>query len=614
MPPESRIRPAIPACEFEAHRRGTYYWGSRRRSRRDRGNWGAVASWIVGRVLALGLDAADSKLLDQLMLARRMPNLARLRDAGTWAPLTSHDEYRAEHPWSTFVTGRNPANSGRWSTVRFDPATYEYETQGAFLHEPFYAVGDAATVAALDVPQSIFSRELQGSQVLGWGTHDPEFPRCSSPPGLLGDLEESVAWDRSIPLEYLGGWNQPRWIGAFGPALAASCRDRAHVIREVLDRTPDWSLGIAVFSAPHTLAHHTWHGVAPDSPLANAPTAAMAREHLLSTHTALDNAVAELHATLGPDDTLVVFSPKGMESARGEIMSMALLPELLHRRTFGTPLFAERSLRAWKRAGCPPVVPHFTTHHSSYMRRRFGVSAEDHRRIERHDRWLRLRRAVAQAVVPGDGERVTRPLPEPVKPRRLVEPAHETLRPEPGTLQDWHVATWYQPWWSQMPAFVLPSFADAHFRINIVGRERDGIVDRGDYRQACDEIEAWVRSCRSARTGQSVVADVWRPRADDPFEPMSPDADLVVSFSEDTDALEHPDLGSAGPFPAARTGTHSANGFALFVGADIRAGEQLETRELVDLPATILALAGVTPRHPLDGTPMSPVLSHSARR
>jgi predicted AlkP superfamily phosphohydrolase/phosphomutase len=216
--------------------------------------------------------------------------------------------------------------------------------------------------------------------------------------------------------------------------------------------------------------------------------------------------------------------------------------------------------------------------------------------------------------MPGDAERVFRRLPEPVKPPPFVEPPHDSLRPVGGTLDDWHVATWYQPWWSQMPAFVLPSFADAHFRLNIAGRERDGMVEPGDYRRTRDELEAWIRSCRNARTGHSIVERVAYPRGDDPFESAGPDADLIVSFSEDAEALEHDDVGSVGPFPTGRTGTHTNKGFALFVGADIRAGERLEGHELVDLPATILALAGVEALHEIDGTPMASVLNQSVRQ
>jgi hypothetical protein len=55
-----------------------------------------------------------------------MPHLARLRKAGAWCPLENQHEYRAEHPWASFVTGLLPSTSGRWTPVRFDPSTYGY--------------------------------------------------------------------------------------------------------------------------------------------------------------------------------------------------------------------------------------------------------------------------------------------------------------------------------------------------------------------------------------------------------------------------------------------------------------------------------------------------------
>jgi predicted AlkP superfamily phosphohydrolase/phosphomutase len=154
-----------------------------------------------------------------------------------------------------------------------------------------------------------------------------------------------------------------------------------------------------------------------------------------------------------------------------------------------------------------------------------------------------------------------------------------------------------------MPAFVLPSFGDAHIRLNVVGREASGVVAPEDYVRVCDEVEQFVRACVSGRTRCPVVADVWRPRAADAFDPDAPDADLVVSFSEDADALEHPDVGSVGPMPVPRTGGHSNRGFALFVGPGIGAGHVHDGR-LVDLPTTLLTLADASPTREMDGTPL----------
>ena len=106
----------------------------------------------------------------------------------------------------------------------------------------------------------------------------------------------------------------------------------------------------------------------------------------------------------------------------------------------------------------------------------------------------------------------------------------------------------YREWWPEMPWFALPSFSDGHIRVNVRGRERDGIVALEDYTACCDELEAMLRECRDPRTGGPAVDKVLRLRADDPLDPRGPGADLVVTWHGPLDALVHPDTGVIGPF------------------------------------------------------------------
>jgi hypothetical protein len=187
----------------------------------------------------------------------------------------------------------------------------------------------------------------------------------------------------------------------------------------------------------------------------------------------------------------------------------------------------------------------------------------------------------------------------PVQP--IVDPSVAAIERQPGAVDNWQPSAWYQPWWSQMPAFVLPTLSDTHIRLNVAGRERDGMIEPDDYARACDEIERVVRACTSGRTRRTLVADVWRPRKSDPFE-GGPDADLVITCSEETDAVEHPELGTVGPLPIPRTGAHTNRGFAVFAGGGISHIRGAE-RPMLDVPATLCALVGAG-TGTLEGTPI----------
>jgi len=149
----------------------------------------------------------------------------------------------------------------------------------------------------------------------------------------------------------------------------------------------------------------------------------------------------------------------------------------------------------------------------------------------------------------------------------------------------------YRDRWPSMRWFALPSFSAGHVRLNVVGRERDGLVPLADYEREIDELEADLRRARDVRTGEPVVDDVIRLRADDPLATDGPGADVVVTWRVPSDAVEHPTTGVIGPFPLPRSGSHTPNGFLYVKGPGIPAGA-LDERAAIDVPTTLIDLLG----------------------
>ena len=247
-----------------------------------------------------------------------------------------------------------------------------------------------------------------------------------------------------------------------------------------------------------------------------------------------------------------MFSLGGMGSNHSDVASMALLPELLLRWSSGERLLEVPDV--W--AAEPGQVPLATGGDASWQRTWYP--------------------RVSANVARGPVRALARVLPGPVRRSlKRVRAAAQARRDLPTGYQDleWQPAAWYQPWWSRMRAFALPSFYDGRVRINLAGRERDGIVDVADYDRVCDEIEALVRDCRDPRTGEPIVAEVERCAGSaDPRALGSSASDLVVVWSAGAAALEHPVYGVVGPLPYRRTGGHTGPfGFAFVDAPDVRA-------------------------------------------
>jgi len=88
----------------------------------------------------IGLDGLDPRITEGLLARGALPHLARLREAGGFAPVAT--TYPAQTPvaWSTFATGTNPGGHGIFDFIRRDPATYHpdlalnrYEQKSPFL-------------------------------------------------------------------------------------------------------------------------------------------------------------------------------------------------------------------------------------------------------------------------------------------------------------------------------------------------------------------------------------------------------------------------------------------------------------------------------------------------
>lgn len=74
-------------------------------------------------VIFVGLDGADWQLLDELMRAGRMPNLAGLVREGQAGVLTTIQPPLSPLVWTTMMTGVSPLEHGILDFTRFDPRT-----------------------------------------------------------------------------------------------------------------------------------------------------------------------------------------------------------------------------------------------------------------------------------------------------------------------------------------------------------------------------------------------------------------------------------------------------------------------------------------------------------
>jgi len=503
------------------------------------------------RVLMIGLDAGEPSLIERWTSDGSMPHLARLRSAGAYGRLASSAEWLVGSPWPTFYTSSTPGDHG-------------------FYHYLLWHPDRMATARPTHAQQPMrpFWRDLNaGRRVIAVDVPltyhaEPfdgiEITGYGTHESLVGAASSDPALLASISREFGPPVRLHEIYDLSRPRDLLRERDHMLAITErvtdvtiSLMRRQPWDLSIVCYVAPHRAGHRMWDLTG----LAGEPAPAeraQIEDALRQVYIGCDDAIGRLCEAAGPDATVMVFSVHGM----GEnTCRTELLDEMLDRVLTG------RS------------APH----------------------------------------APAGGTGLIKRLREKVP----VSWRHELKRRLPQAAQDGLTAFWRTGGkdWSRTRALSLLADLQGYIRINLKGREAQGVVEPGgEYESLCARISDGLATFRDADTGEPVVSAIGRPRelfGDGERVERLPD--LLVKWCA-TPSAQHRAIVSeqfgtiAWPTPGhavtGRSGNHRPEGFLVAAGPGIGTAS-LDGAHIMDLAPTVLALFGVpTPSH-MKGRPIA---------
>ncbi|MEB3341992.1 alkaline phosphatase family protein [Okeania sp.] len=537
-------------------------------------------------VIAIGLDAADPELLESWMSQGYLKNLSKLRKQGAYGRLTGLDHYKAETPWTTFIAGTRPQNTGYWGGIKFHEGTYKVENVGAYDfgdYAPFYALGDDYRVCAFDLPKSTLSPEVNGIQVLAWGAHSPGTPSHSLPANILPEINHRYGKHPALHKDH-GDWWDGAYLTRLREALKAGISKRIDICRDLLHQEK-WDLFLTVFGEPHSAGHDFWFLSQPDHPLYQyRPKNLFDQDPLLEVFEATDHAVGEILAAAPENAYFMVFSVHGSDNNTTDVSSMFLLGEFLYRFNF-----PGKAMIAPGKVGGPVPSPVLKTKRKTWAgeiwQRKYDPNPirgllREYTPSKFHD-YIDKFFGVAQN-------------PDLASAQQLQKESDPFY---------WEPVSWYKPFWPKMKAFALPSFSEGYIRINLEGREPQGIVSVIEYDALCEELTEELYALKNPRNGLSVVKKVMRTRqSPQQRDPKLPGADLVIEWDDKpTDVIDSPKYGRIGPVPYRRTGSHRSRGFVMVQGNGITPGSILPEGNVIDLPPTILQLMDAPISRRFDG-------------
>jgi hypothetical protein len=76
------------------------------------------------KVVVLGFDGADARLVERWMASGDLPNLSRLREQGAYSPLLPTNPPQTPVSWSAFATGLNPGRTEIFDFLKRIEGTY----------------------------------------------------------------------------------------------------------------------------------------------------------------------------------------------------------------------------------------------------------------------------------------------------------------------------------------------------------------------------------------------------------------------------------------------------------------------------------------------------------
>jgi len=515
----------------------------------------------VPKVVVIGLDAATWTVIRPWMAEGSMPNLAKLMKAGVSGPLESILPPITPPAWTSFMTGKNPGKHGIFNFVETENVGYAMNYINASSRRSptvWKLLNDAGiSVGTMNIPFTYPPEKLNGFQISGLDTPSENSP-YTHPPELKQELQRHTKIEHDI--RYLGFMSTDARRDQVLSEMRKVDKQWTAAALYLLEHHPQ-DVMMFVFMSIDTVQHYFWQYM-DKSHFLHDPTAdARFQRGVRDVYERLDAATGQLLAKLPAATTVFVVSDHGggPVSDRTIYLNRYLgqLGLLHYRENKGSVLsrFVSKSLRvvySLLRSSLPPRQKGWLADLFPVLRKKAELTYTSFASID----WTRTKAYCSEVLA-----------------------------------------------------------APPSIWINLKGVKPSGIVEPAEYHELIEFIIKKVRELKDPRTGQPVVARVFR-REDIFHGPFTAEgADLIIDWWNE-DSLH----GTEPSFPEERDdpplvirehrssgksewgGTHRLHGILVGAGPALKKNVEIENAHLIDLAPTLLHLFGVAVPEDMDGS------------
>lgn len=491
-------------------------------------------------IAILQFDGASRIHLERMLVAGHLPGLASLRSRGNWLELSTpavHFEGAAAYSLSTGVDLGGHGLYYPWLWSAAEQRVRFYDDVPA-PETVWERIGRAGRRSLVIDPYEMRAPEtMQGLFLTGWQFKNRVVLRTRSVPRSMQRKLERELGRPPVGEEVYGRPETPSLL-RLKNSLVAAPRRGADVIETILKREPFDLVWISL-SAAH-LGGHRFYDI---TQFSEELELARHRELVTALHDiyrAVNDALARIVAVLPNGTDLIVMSPTGMgpNNSRSH-----LLPAMLE------AVLTDRD-------------PHKYLHHAAP-----GSSL-----------W-RIRSAVPTSVRAWIAQMI---------PDRLA--LELAARLELRGVQ-----------WDRTKAFTMPSDDAGYLRLNLRGRERDGIVEPKEVEPLLEKITNGLLTFQN-NDGSQAIRKIWRlSELGYPGSCHDQLPDLVIQWNErpvmplmGIRSIQFREIPSPG-WGTGRTGCHTGEAWALVIPGGSQLRTPITALHIIDIAPTICTVLGVDP-------------------
>ncbi len=274
------------------------------------------------KVILFGIDGGTAAVLDPLMRAGRLPNLAALAARGCRATLESTVPWHSAAAWTTAVTGVQPGRHGIFNffEMKRDLRNLPLGSGDARAEKLWGAMNrHGLSAGVVNVPMTYPAEPVRGFMISGLpnpaaSIHPPE--RRQTAAGIGSFLDETAELRDGY---FINPRREPE-------ARIRMDLDRAAAAESLADLAPDFLMFVC--SATDELQHRMWHSWDVSHPANPRCDLSWEPQAIPRAYEAADSILAKLIRVFGgPETTVIVMSDHGFGPAKKIVFPNRLLAE-----------------------------------------------------------------------------------------------------------------------------------------------------------------------------------------------------------------------------------------------------------------------------------------------